>query len=41
MRVDEVAIGEFLHTSYPRLVAAVALCGASRIGHRRLVPAGS
>ena len=30
MRVDEVAIGEFLHTSYPRLVAAVALTSGSR-----------
>ena len=30
MRVDEVAIREFLHTAYPRLVAAVALVGGSR-----------
>jgi RNA polymerase sigma-70 factor (ECF subfamily) len=30
MRVDEVAIKEFLHTSYPRLVAAVALTSVSR-----------
>ena len=30
MRVDEVAIREFLHTSYPRLVAAVALTSDSR-----------
>jgi RNA polymerase sigma-70 factor (ECF subfamily) len=30
MRVDEVAISEFLHTSYPRLVAAVALTSGSR-----------
>jgi RNA polymerase sigma-70 factor, ECF subfamily len=30
MRVDEVAIKEFLHTSYPRLVAAVALTSGSR-----------
>ena len=30
MRVDEVAIREFLHTSYPRLVAAVALTCGSR-----------
>jgi RNA polymerase sigma-70 factor (ECF subfamily) len=30
MRVDEIAIREFLHTSYPRLVAAVALACASR-----------
>lgn len=30
MRVDEVAIGEFLHTAYPRLVAAVALVCGSR-----------
>lgn len=30
MRVDEVAIGEFLHTAYPRLVAAVALTSGSR-----------
>jgi RNA polymerase sigma factor (sigma-70 family) len=30
MRVDEIAIREFLHTSYPRLVAAVALAGGSR-----------
>jgi RNA polymerase sigma-70 factor (ECF subfamily) len=30
MRVDEVAIREFLHTSYPRLVAAVALTSGSR-----------
>jgi len=30
MRVDEVALREFLHTSYPRLVAAVALTSGSR-----------
>jgi RNA polymerase sigma-70 factor (ECF subfamily) len=30
MRVDEIALREFLHTSYPRLVAAVALASASR-----------
>ena len=30
MRVDEVAIREFLHTVYPRLVAAVALTSGSR-----------
>ena len=30
MRVDEGAIREFLHTSYPRLVAAVALACGSR-----------
>jgi RNA polymerase sigma-70 factor, ECF subfamily len=30
MKVDEVAIREFLHTSYPRLVAAVALTSGSR-----------
>jgi RNA polymerase sigma-70 factor, ECF subfamily len=30
MRVDEVVIREFLHTSYPRLVAAVALTSGSR-----------
>jgi len=30
MRVDEVAIREFLHTSYPRLVAAIALTSGSR-----------
>jgi RNA polymerase sigma-70 factor, ECF subfamily len=30
MRIDEVAIREFLHTSYPRLVAAVALTSGSR-----------
>ena len=30
MRVDEVALREFLHTSYPRLVAAVALACGSR-----------
>lgn len=30
MRVDEIAIREFLHTGYPRLVAAVALVGGSR-----------
>jgi len=30
MRVDEVALREFLHTSYPRLVAAVALVCESR-----------
>jgi RNA polymerase sigma-70 factor, ECF subfamily len=30
MRVDEIAIREFLHTSYPRLVAAVALANGSR-----------
>jgi RNA polymerase sigma-70 factor, ECF subfamily len=30
MRIDEVALREFLHTSYPRLVAAVALVCGSR-----------
>ena len=30
MRVDEIAVREFLHTSYPRLVAAVALTSGSR-----------
>ncbi|HJS26872.1 MAG TPA: sigma-70 family RNA polymerase sigma factor [Actinomycetota bacterium] len=30
MRVDEVAIREFLHTAYPRLVAAIALSCGSR-----------
>jgi RNA polymerase sigma-70 factor (ECF subfamily) len=30
VRVDEIAIREFLHTSYPRLVAAVALASGSR-----------
>ena len=30
MRVDEIAIREFLHTGYPRLVAAVALVCSSR-----------
>ncbi len=30
MRVDEIALREFLHTSYPRLVAAVALACGSR-----------
>jgi RNA polymerase sigma-70 factor (ECF subfamily) len=30
MRVDEIALREFLHTRYPRLVAAVALVSASR-----------
>jgi RNA polymerase sigma-70 factor, ECF subfamily len=30
MRVDEVAIREFLHTAYPRLVAAVAMACGSR-----------
>jgi RNA polymerase sigma-70 factor (ECF subfamily) len=30
MRVDEVALQEFLHTRYPRLVAAVALASGSR-----------
>jgi RNA polymerase sigma-70 factor (ECF subfamily) len=30
MRVNEIALREFLHTSYPRLVAAVALAGGSR-----------
>jgi len=30
MRVDGVALREFLHTSYPRLVAAVALVCGSR-----------
>ena len=30
MRVDEVALREFLHTSYPRLVAGVALVCGSR-----------
>ena len=30
MRIDEIAIREFLHTSYPRLVAAVALTTGSR-----------
>lgn len=29
MRVDEIAIREFLHTAYPRLVAAVALASGS------------
>jgi RNA polymerase sigma-70 factor (ECF subfamily) len=30
MRVDEIVLREFLHTSYPRLVAAVALASGSR-----------
>jgi RNA polymerase sigma-70 factor (ECF subfamily) len=30
MRVDEIALREFLHTAYPRLVAAVALVSGSR-----------
>jgi RNA polymerase sigma-70 factor (ECF subfamily) len=30
MRVDEIAIREFLHTGYPRLVAAIALASGSR-----------
>jgi RNA polymerase sigma-70 factor (ECF subfamily) len=30
MRVDEVVLREFLHTAYPRLVAAVALVCGSR-----------
>jgi RNA polymerase sigma-70 factor (ECF subfamily) len=30
MRVDEVAIREFLHSSYPRMVAAVTLVSGSR-----------
>jgi RNA polymerase sigma-70 factor, ECF subfamily len=30
MRVDEIALREFLHTSYPRVVAAVALVCGSR-----------
>lgn len=30
MRVDEIAIREFLHSDYPRLVAAVALASDSR-----------
>jgi RNA polymerase sigma-70 factor (ECF subfamily) len=30
MRVDETTIREFLHTTYPRLVAAVTLASASR-----------
>jgi RNA polymerase sigma-70 factor (ECF subfamily) len=30
MRVDEIAIQEFLHTGYPRLVAAIALASGSR-----------
>src|SRR4051812_50029081 len=30
MRVDEATIHEFLHTEYPRLVAAVALVTGSR-----------
>jgi RNA polymerase sigma factor (sigma-70 family) len=30
MRVDEIALREFIHTSYPRLVAAVALVCGSR-----------
>jgi RNA polymerase sigma-70 factor (ECF subfamily) len=30
MRVDEIAIQEFLHTTYPRLVAAIALASGSR-----------
>jgi RNA polymerase sigma-70 factor (ECF subfamily) len=30
VRVDEIALGEFLHTRYPRLVAAIALASGSR-----------
>ena len=30
MKVDEIALQEFLHTAYPRLVAAVALVCGSR-----------
>lgn len=30
MRVDEIALQEFLHTDYPRLVAAIALASESR-----------
>jgi DNA-directed RNA polymerase specialized sigma24 family protein len=30
MRVDEIALREFLHTRYRRLVAAVALVSGSR-----------
>jgi RNA polymerase sigma-70 factor (ECF subfamily) len=30
VRVDEIALREFLHTEYPRMVAAVALASASR-----------
>ena len=30
MRVDEIALREFLHTAYPRLVAAIALAAESR-----------
>ena len=30
MRVDEIALQEFLHTAYPRLVAAIALASESR-----------
>jgi len=30
MKVDEIALQEFLHTAYPRLVAAVALMCGSR-----------
>ncbi|MGZ8611583.1 MAG: RNA polymerase sigma factor [Actinomycetota bacterium] len=30
MRVDEIALREFLHTRYPHLVAAVALACGSR-----------
>jgi len=30
MRIDDARVNEFLHTAYPRLVAAVALVGSSR-----------
>ncbi len=30
MRVDEIALQEFLHSAYPRLVAAIALASESR-----------
>jgi RNA polymerase sigma factor (sigma-70 family) len=30
MRIDDATIHDFLHTAYPRLVAAVALIGGSR-----------
>src|ERR671918_155463 len=36
MRIDEIAIREFLHTSYPRLVATVAL-NLARSGLRRVI----
>ena len=38
MRVDEVVIREFLHTSYPRLVAAVASSFVTNIQQSSAIP---